>query len=376
MAAGDRQEGDVPGSSHGGAVTMRDIARALGISRSTVSRVLNSAPSVVPIAPATRERVLAAADSLHYTPNPLARGLRGAGTMLLGVIVREITDVFFASAIEAVSTEAMARGYNVVLGHAHGRADEAILIRSVLETRACDAILLLGDMSDQPRLLEDLKGSRVRIVALWQGSVFHGVSVVSVDNHAGVSLTLDHLLALGHRRIAFVAGLPLGDIEERQATFAERLHAEGLEIPDGYIRREPNNPAGGQQALAALLELPIRPTAVVCSSDQLAMGVLRGAATCGLCVPEDLSVTGFDDLPFSAFMVPTLTTVRMPIAAMAARAVQIALEPKTDARGGLVEVFQPQLVIRQSTGTPLDHPPLPVVSGPRSARNAGGGGET
>ncbi len=124
---------------------MRDIARATNLSQSTVSRVLNRTPTLVPIAEETRERVIATATALGYRPNPLARGLRGASTMLLGLIVRDITDPFFAGAIEAVTAAASSRGYNVVLGHAHARADEAITLWGVLEARHCDAILLLGD---------------------------------------------------------------------------------------------------------------------------------------------------------------------------------------------------------------------------------------
>ena len=138
-------------------VTMGDIAREAGVSQSTVSRVLNATASSIPISDQTQERVLATARRLGYRPNPLARGLRGASTMLLGVIVRDIVDPFFSGAIEAVTTSATSHGYNVVLGHAHGRADEAILLRSVLETRHVDAILVLGDMGDQPRIVEDLR---------------------------------------------------------------------------------------------------------------------------------------------------------------------------------------------------------------------------
>src|SRR6187397_1140577 len=136
--------------------TMRDIAVAAGVSQSTVSRVLNDVPTRVPIAPDTRERVRATARRLGYRPNPLARGLRGAATMLLGAVVRDITDPFFAGAVEALSIAAMSQGYNLVLGHARGRADEAIALTAVLETRHCDAIVLLGALQDQPRLLADL----------------------------------------------------------------------------------------------------------------------------------------------------------------------------------------------------------------------------
>lgn len=334
-------------------VTMGDLAHEAGVSQSTVSRVLNSTPSSIQISDETRTRVLETARRLGYRPNPLARGLRGSRTMLLGVIVREITDPFFAGAIEAVSTEAARRGYNVVLGHAHGQADEAIVLRSVLETRHVDAILLLGDMRDQPRLIEDLHGSHVPVVALWQGSALHGLAMVNVDNHAGISQALDHLLGLGHRRIAFVSGRPLGDIQERWAAYEGRMLAEGLEIPDGYVQQVPNDPAGGDKALAALAALPNRPTAIVCSTDQLAIGVLHGAASRGLRVPDEISVTGFDDLSISTFTVPPLTTVRMPVAEMAARAVQTAIgEAANGSRGG-AEVLQPVLVVRGSTGPPI-----------------------
>ena len=111
-----------------------------------------------------------AAQTLGYRPNPPARGLRGAPTMLIGALVRDSPTRSLPGAIEALSVEAMARGYNVVLGHAHGRVDEGIALRPVLETRYRDAIVMLGDMQDQPRLLDDLRNSSVPVVAPWQGT--------------------------------------------------------------------------------------------------------------------------------------------------------------------------------------------------------------
>jgi DNA-binding LacI/PurR family transcriptional regulator len=213
---------------------MQDIATASGVSQSTVSRVLTGASTVVPINPATRQRVLEIARQMRYRPNPLARGLRGSRTMLLGVIVREITDPFFPVAIDAVSAEAAKRGYNVVLGHAHGRADEAIALRAVLETRHCDAILLLGDIGDHPGLLEDLRDTNVTVVAAWQGSsVLPGIATVNVDNRLGMNGLVDHLVGLGHRIFGFIGGgfiegRPLGDIRERRVAFLERLAARNI----------------------------------------------------------------------------------------------------------------------------------------------------
>lgn len=330
-------------------VTMRDIARATGLSQSTVSRVLNQTPTVVPIAEKTRERVIATARRFGYRPNPLARGLRGASTMLLGVIVRDITDPFFAGAIEAVTVEAGRRGYNVVLGHAHARADEAIALWGVLEARHCDAILLLGDMRDQPRLIEDLAGARLSVVALWQGSRPADVASVSVDNRAGIRAVLEHLTGLGHRRIAFIGGRQLGDIKEREEAFVEYM-ARFESGREGYIQHGPNEPAGGVAALQRLVELPEPPTAVVASTDVLAIGALHAAHERDLRVPGRLSVTGFDDIPLAAYSVPSLTTVRMPVREMVARAVRMVLDEPELGSEEPPAMLQASLVVRASTG--------------------------
>jgi len=364
---------------------MRDIATATGVSRSTVSRILNDAPLTVPIAARTRERVLAAARDVGYRPNPFARALHGAPTMLLGAIVRDITDPFFAGAIEAVSAEARTLGYNIVLGHAHAEATEAYALAAMLEARQCDAILLLGDMGDQPRLLDDLRDTHVPVVALWQGSELDLIPGVSVDNRSGIATAIAHLSALAHRRIAFVGGRLLGDIRERQDAYAEAMADLLGDVPPGYVQHVANTPGDGEAALRALMRLSPRPTAIVASTDVLAIGILRGALVLGIRVPEELSVVGFDDIPMATFTVPALTTVRMPMAEMAAAAIALAVgatgrtvgDGAGDARrhdapdrphdresdGGeivrrgraLARLFRPELVVRQSTAAcPVD----------------------
>jgi DNA-binding LacI/PurR family transcriptional regulator len=336
--------------------TMQDIADAAGVSQSTVSRVLTGAPNAIPINPATRERILEVARQMRYRPNPLARGLRGARTMLLGVIMREITDPFFAGAVDAICTEANRRGYNVVLGHAHGRTDEAIALRAVLETRHCDAILLVGDTSDQPRLMDDLRDTDSPVVGLWQGTApMPGISIIGVDNQFGVGGLMDHLLGLGHRKIAFVGGAFLegrliGDIGERRAAFLQRAAAEGLETSDGFVRDARNTLGGGAGALKALMALPERPTAIVASTDVLAIGALHAAYDMGLDVPGEVSIVGFDDLPMAEYTTPALTTVRMPIAEMAAAGVRAAIDEGRDHGVATVAILKPAIVIRESSG--------------------------
>jgi DNA-binding LacI/PurR family transcriptional regulator len=336
--------------------TMQDIADAAGVSQSTVSRILTGSHVAIPINPATRERVLEAARRMRYRPNPLARGLRGSRTMLLGVIVREITDPFFAGAVDAISGEASKRGYNVVLGHAHGNTTEAIALRAVLETRHCDAIILVGDTSDQPLLLKDLQETNVTVVGAWQGSSsLGGVTTVNVDNRAGVCALMDHLLDLGHTRIAFIggrfaAGSPLGDIQQRLLAFSGRLTERGVQIPESYVVEAQNNLGSGADAFEALMRLPEPPTAVVASTDVLALGALHGACRMNLSVPGAVSISGFDDLPEAEYSNPPLTTVRQPIAEMAAVAVRAAIDESDHETQPIIEMLSPKLIIRSSTG--------------------------
>ena len=339
----------------GPVTTMRDIASVAGVSQSTVSRVLNDAPTRVPIAAETRERVTLAARRLGYRPNPLARGLRGAATMLIGAVVRDFSDPFFAAAIEALAIEAMARGYNVVLGHAHGRVDEGLALTAVLETRHCDAIVMLGDMQDQPRLLEDLRQTSVPVVALWQGTSPIEFPTMNVDERWGIHAGLRHLTELGHHRIAFVSGLLPGDNWSRENAYTEFMTGRFGGVPGGYVQQVPNSLAGGEEALRRLLDLPDGPTAVVTSTDLVAVGVLHAAYSLGRTVPTELSVVGFDDLVLAAHTVPALTTLRMPIPEIVAEGVKLVVglaRDPTASREPRVTVFQPSLVIRQSTAVP------------------------
>jgi DNA-binding LacI/PurR family transcriptional regulator len=328
---------------------MRDIALATGVSQSTVSRVLSGTPTAVPIAEATRQRVTETAERLGYRPNPLARGLRGAPTMLLGVIVRDVTDPFFAGAIEAASLEANRRGYNVVLGHAHQSADEAVALWGILEARHCDALLFLGDLRDRPGLIEDLKDTSIPVVALWHGSRESGIPTVSVDNRAGMAAIVGHLAALGHRRIAFAGPRRLGDITEREEAYLASLARHGLTAQPEYDVEASNDFAGGVAALDRLMDLDLPPTAIVAPTDVLAIGMLHAAQRRGLRVPDHVSISGFDDIPVAAVSVPALTTVRMPTEAMIVAALDLAIGP-APAGADSHPVLQPELVVRASTG--------------------------
>lgn len=334
------------------AVTMKDVAAAAGVSQSTVSRILNDVPVAIPVSDRTRERVLELARELGYRPHPFARALRGAPSMLLGAIVRDITDVFFASAIEALSIEARLRGYSLVLGTARAQADEALALTAVLEARQCDAIVLLGDLRDEPRLVDDLRRARIPVVALWHGTSAAPFASISVDNRAGIRAALDHLYELGHRRVAFCGNEVLLDVHERRSAFVERAADLGLPAGSDLVLHTDNAFAGGEAALGKLAALADPPTAVIAATDVIAIGLVHAAYERGLRVPDELSIVGFDDVPLAAAVVPGLTTVRMPVAAMIGAAVERVVAGAGEEDTPAPAPFAPSLVVRGSSGPP------------------------
>jgi DNA-binding LacI/PurR family transcriptional regulator len=336
---------------------MRDIASATGVSMSTVSRVLNDAPSRVPITRQTRERVVREATRRGFRPNPFARALRGRPTMLLGALVRDFGDPFFAWALEELADEASHHGYSLLLGHSRGYQEDAPSLPAVLGPWHCDAVLLLGEISQRPRLAEALGAIREPVVALWQGaswspSRFH---TVDVDDRRGVAMGLEHLVELGHERIAFVSVRLPGDNPEREQVYTEFMTARFGGVTDGYLQRTENSLAGGERAVRALLRLPDPPTAVACANDVAAVGVLHGAHGHGVPVPDALSVVGYDDLMFAAYTIPALTTLRMPTTQIVREGIRVALDlvrdPDAFPASGKT-LIPPSLVIRGSTAVP------------------------
>ena len=345
-------------------VTMNDVAAAAGVSQSTVSRILNDSPGRIDVSSETRERVQAIARELGYRPHPIARALRGAPTMQLGAIVRDITDPFFAGAIEALTIEAKKHGYSVVLGHAGAKVDEALALTAVLEARQCDAIVLLGDFRGERGLVEDLRDVHARVVGLWHGAERRGrpFPTVGVDNRRGIHAVVRHLLALGHQRVAFIGANSLGDMQERRAAYRECLSGAGIAPPDSYVQLVQNTIAGGEAAMSRLVSLPDAPTAVMAATDTLAIAAIHAAYVHGVEVPREVSIVGFDDIPLASVAVPSLTTVRMPLTQIMAAGVELAVGEggwsPVDGDDAPRIVFQPELIVRDSTAPP---PPVGTV---------------
>jgi DNA-binding LacI/PurR family transcriptional regulator len=341
-------------------VTIRDVAAQAGVSGSTVSRVLSGVETQIPISEETRERVLKVARELGYRPHPGARALSGKSTHLLGVIVREISDPFFADLIEVISGAAKERGYDLVLGNAKRDPEQALALREMmLDMRYCDGILLCGDLSESPEDHGFLArmGTDRRLVSVARGStqLVSGMPSVGIDNRAGTFLVLDHLAGLGHRQIACMNASRVGDLWERLEAYREFMQDRFGGVLEAYVQLAENTFAGGYRAAHQLLSLPGPPTAIFCLDDAMAIGALSAALGMGLDVPRYVSIAGFDDMPVSAYVRPALTTVHQPVQEIGEQALGVLLHMIEDERSP-EEIphirLEPRLVVRDSCGPP------------------------
>ena len=331
--------------------TARDVARLAGVSQSTVSRILAGEPSTF-FSQQTRQRVLDSAQELGYSPNPNARALRGKQTKQIGLIVRDISDPFFAELVSAISIEARRSEYQVVLGYTRSGPNEILQTSHVLDTRQTDGVIFLGDWWDDHQAIQEILDARRAVVAMCRGASPTDIKTINNDNRLGIYALCTHLIGLGHCRIGFLLGAWMGDFDERHAAFLECLQTRSLEVHPDWLIPDTDDPAGGYRAMQRLLSQPSRPTAVLASDDLMAIGALKAANDIGIRVPEQISIAGYDGIELASFTCPALTTVRQPVEAMGRRAfesllAQIEGEPSPSPR---LERLPPQLILRASTG--------------------------
>jgi DNA-binding LacI/PurR family transcriptional regulator len=334
--------------------TGKDIAALAGVSQSTVSRVLSSEASSPLISEETASRVKEIARSLGYSPNPIARALRGEKTNLIGLVVREIADPFFAGIIAEISSECRRMGFSVILGYFDSEAAEEMQITRVLDSRQCDGMIFLGDLNDDMKYINEVLDEGHPAVTLCWGQREERIPSVNCNNESGVLMMIEHLLELGHKDFVFVDGGFIGDIRERRTTFL-RLGEKYPGLSLSIIQAERNSFGAGYKAMQTLLERQDIPTAVMAADDGIAVGVLSAIRNAGLDVPGQISVSGFDDIELSRYIVPSLTTVRQPIEDMAKEAVRmlnLLINRQVLAESEMYVSLRPELIIRDSTGKP------------------------
>jgi LacI family transcriptional regulator len=302
-----------------------DVAKRAGVSLGTASRAINGNPAV---SPQLRDRVLAAAAELNYRPNALARALRSSRTHSIGLILPDVSNPFFGELAKRVEQVAAGIGYTVMLANSNDdQKAEADYIR-ILVGRQVDGLLIVP--SEQTRHLP--REDKVPIVVV--DRPIRGYPLVASDHRAGAVAAVQHLVALGHRRIGCIAG-------PRHLSVARERY-EGYRSVAAPIYREQHFDFGadtiiarfdyesGYDAALRLLARPDKPTAIFASSDQQAIGALRAAADLDLRVPDEVSIIGFDAISLAKLVTPRLTTVAQPIAALADIAVRTVLRLRQD----------------------------------------------
>ena len=323
------------------------IARRARVSTATVSRTLNQNGAV---RPETARRVWRAAEELHYFPNSHARALVSGRSRLLGLIVSDITNPFFPELVRQFESLAQQRQYDLILTSTDYQTSRmTACLRRMLERKVDGVALMTSEMDEG--LIEQLSRRGVPLVFMDVGQVGPRMSHVLMDYANGIRQAVDHVVSLGHRRIAFISG-PLGlhSARVRRDAFVAGLRQHGIAPDKKLIREGAHTADGGQRAMEALLAVRRPPTAVVCSNDWTAVGALHAIDAAGLRVPEDLSLVGFDDTPIAKYSRPPLTTVRMSAADIGAVACKALFELIDDQTQEGARISIPTaLVVRAST---------------------------
>lgn len=342
-------------------VTLMEVAKLAGVSTATVNRVLKQQGYISQDA---REKVLAAVAATNYRPNVVARGLRTQRSYTIGLMLTAITiNPFFVGVAHAVEAAAIAAGYHVVIfNHGGNESYERHGIENFIAQRV-DAVLFCTAVSAEN--LEILASAGIPAIQI-ERSLIPGGHFVRVDNYVGARAAMDHLVALGHERIAFVGGDPAlyprdhtrqGSVEEdRMGAYRDGMRAHGLVPDEHYIRlgmyydlANDISGAEGRRHTEALMALPHPPTAIFATCDILAVGVLQALYAAGKRVPNDISVIGFDDT-LAPYLAPQLTTVAQPVSVLGRRGFDMALAAIEGREMPDEIVLESSLVIRHSTG--------------------------
>ncbi len=337
-----------------GAVNLRDVAARAGVAPATASRVFGGKHNVNA---QTRARVLAAADELGYVVNGLARSMMGRGPRTVAFLTHEMIGPTFAATAAGVESVATENGYLLLICTTHGTpAREREIIATLREQRAA-AVLLIGATDTDEAFAERAAGYARDLATIGSRLLFCGrpplaghpeIRSVDYDHGAGLRAAVAHLASLGHRSIAYAGeGRGRTTAELRLDGYRSGLRENGLTADPALFVPSENTEADGERAVRGFLATGTPATAIVCMTDNIAVGAYRAARAAGLRIPEDLSIVGFDDVPIVGDLTPGLTTVRPPFHQIGVDAARIALGLRD---GDTDVVLGTSLVVRGSTG--------------------------
>ncbi|HRK20193.1 MAG TPA: LacI family DNA-binding transcriptional regulator [Fimbriimonadaceae bacterium] len=337
------------------ATTLKDIARKLNISVSTVSYALNGGSRSVP--EKVRLAVIEVAREMNYRPNRIARSMITGRNHVIGVVPPEMYDNLFLSpylqlALNGITNEAGHLHQDLLIYTRYSETDGHAIADTILDGRV-DGVIFISPHVGQTavRRISDFGLPCVTVGGVDQ----EGIPSFRVDNSGGISMLVRHLLDLGHRRIAHIAGLlNMDDAIVRLQAYQNAMLQAGLPAPDEYVVKGRFDIAGGFRAMNELLDLPTPPTAVCCANDEMAIGAIQAVLARGLKVPDDMSVTGFDMTPNSEVVPPGITTVRQPITELAGEAMQAVFQMIEGKECPPSKVLPTELIVRGSTSRPKE----------------------
>jgi LacI family transcriptional regulator len=330
-------------------VDIRDVARRAKVSTATVSRTVNQ---VATVDAQLAKRVWKAIEELGYYPNRQARALVSGRSHVFGLIVSEITNPFFPEIVQTFESMAVEQHYEILLTSTiHDPKRMELAVRRMIEGRVDGVAILTFGMEDY--LLEHLRFRNLPLVFIDIGPKAPRVSNIRVEYADGIRQAVQHLAALRHERIGFITGpLRLRSAVVRRDAFEASMREIGLRVRPEYVVEGDHRLEGGKKGLKKLFELRERPSAVLCSNDMTAIGVMREAFELGIKVPQDLSVVGFDDIRMAEFLTPPLTTVQMSQSELARLAFEALLKEvrrETPVPEGTEYVLKTRLILRSST---------------------------
>jgi LacI family transcriptional regulator len=325
-------------------VTLEMVAQRAGVSPSTVSRILNGTAVV---SAEKRTAVDEAVAKLGFVPNPVARGLAGGRTLSIGVVSQAIDSPFYGAALRGIEMELDAAGYSPLFMSGHWHADEETRCIDVLKSRRVDGLIVLtGRLADSA-----LRSAARSLPVVVTGRHLKAGNLLSMDfdNREGERLAAQHLIELGHRRIAFISGDPEHpDAVDRLQGYRSAIEAAGLRFDPALVLAGNFTEHSGLLAAERLLDSRTRFSAILAANDQMAFGAALGLHRRGRRVPDDVSLVGFDDVAGSLYMVPPLTTVHNPIQEIGQLAARAMLSLLAGERP-VIEVPAPRLIVREST---------------------------
>jgi LacI family transcriptional regulator len=331
-------------------VTLKDVAREAQVSTATVSRVINGHGNV---SEATRQRILGVAERLRYVPDSGARSLSTGLTHTIGVLLPDLYGEFFSEIIRGIDQAARGRGLHLLLSGVHGSAGEAALAIRALRGRV-DGLLIMSPYADAAFLAEH-SAADTPAVLMNTPVRGYGQSAFCVDNRGGARAMVSHLAAVGHRRIAFISGPENNfDATERLAGYREALCELGLEAGERVLPGDFSEESGYRAAQSLLARQGGRewPDAVFAANDMMALGSLFAFNEASVSVPTDIALAGVDDIPMARFVSPPLTTVRVRMAELGARALERLADAieAPDSAPTTTETVPAELVVRASCG--------------------------